>query len=166
MITVNFIAQKKQNNMVHLWPAKNILSCAVGESPFQNDSIRKQPNALHTFRQWCAFEFDASFKSCPSFITSSFTWKSQLNSRKILRFQRIPCQIPLKIFHQFYNKIYLNEMRYKLNCYSKSNLTIINVNLQFSYYVYLLCLTYVLFRSELKLIRLAESYHIIEIDSL
>lgn len=57
-------------------------------------------------------------------------------------------------------------MRYKLNCYSKSNLTIINVSLQFSYYVYLLCLTYVLFCSELKLIRLAESYHIIEIDSL
>lgn len=57
-------------------------------------------------------------------------------------------------------------MRYKLNCYSKSNLTIINVSLQFSYYVYLLCLTYVLFRSELKLIRLAESYHITEIDSL
>lgn len=57
-------------------------------------------------------------------------------------------------------------MRYKLNCYSKSNLTIINVSLQFSYYVYLLCLTYVSFCSELKLIRLAESYHIIEIDSL
>lgn len=57
-------------------------------------------------------------------------------------------------------------MRYKLNCYSKSNLTIINVSLQFSYYVYLLCLSYVLFRSELKLIRLAESYHITEIDSL